>query len=159
MSELRDILGALATAKAKFVVVGGIAMRLHGSTYVTQDVDVVYERSRTNAERVVAALRPFHPRPRGFPADLPFIFDVQTLLVTDILTLESDAGEIDLLATLKGVGSYDAVEAASEVFSLDAFSFRVLSIDGLIAAKTASGRPKDKAGVLELRALREAAQR
>ena len=39
------------------------------------------------------------------------------------------------------------------------FSFRVLSIDGLIAAKTASGRPKDKAGVIELRALREALQK
>jgi hypothetical protein len=159
VSELRDILGALATAKAKFVVVGGIAMRLHGSTYVTQDIDIVYERSRTNAERVVAALGRFRPRPRNFPPDLPFIFDVQTLLVTDILTLESDAGEIDLLATLKGVGNYDSVEAASEVFSLDEFSFRVLSIDGLIAAKTASGRPKDKAGVMELLALREAAQR
>jgi hypothetical protein len=159
VSELRDILGALATARAKFVVVGGIAMRLHGSTYVTQDIDIVYERSRTNAERVVAALGRFRPRPRNFPPDLPFIFDVQTLLVTDILTLESDAGEIDLLATLKGVGNYDSVEAASEVFSLDEFSFRVLSIDGLIAAKTASGRPKDKAGVMELRALREAAQR
>ncbi|MGH7684103.1 MAG: hypothetical protein ACREMT_07160 [Vulcanimicrobiaceae bacterium] len=155
MSGLRDIFGALVREKAWFVVVGGAAMRLHGSTYVTQDVDIVYERSRENAQRIVAALGPFRPRPREFPADLPFIFDVQTLLVADILTLESDAGDIDLLATLKGVGNYPTIEAASEWFSLDDLAFQVLSIDGLIAAKTASGRPKDKAGVVELRALKE----
>lgn len=159
MSELRDVLAALVREKAWFVVVGGVAMRLHGSTYVTQDVDIVYERSRANAERIVAALGPFHPRPRNFPPDLPFIFDVQTLLVTDILTLETEAGDIDLLATLKGVGNYDAVEAASDWFSLDELSFLVLSVEGLIAAKTASGRPKDKAGVIELRALKEALER
>lgn len=156
MSELRDIFRALVDARAKFVVVGGIAMRLHGSTYVTQDVDIVYERTRENAERVVAVLGRYHPRPREFPRDLPFRFDVQTLLVAEILTLESDAGDIDLLATLKGVGNYAAVQAASEAFSLEEFSFRVLSIDGLIAAKTASGRPKDKAGLIELRAIKEA---
>jgi hypothetical protein len=159
VSDLRDILAALVREKAWFVVVGGVAMRLHGSTYVTQDVDIVYERSRANAERIVAALGPFHPRPRNFPPDLPFIFDVQTLLVTDILTLETEAGDIDLLATLKGVGNYDAVEAASDWFSLDEFSFLVLSVEGLIAAKTASGRPKDKAAVIELRALKEALER
>lgn len=156
MTELRDLLAALVREGARFVVVGGAAMQLHGSTYVTQDVDIVYERTRGNAERIVTALGPFHPRPRSFPRDLPFIFDVQTLLVADILTLECDAGDIDLLATLKGVGNYPAVEAASERFGLDDFSFAVLSIDGLIAAKTATGRPKDKAGVIELRALKEA---
>ena len=35
-------------------------------------------------------------------------------------------------------------------------SVRVLSIEGLIAAKTAAGRPKDEPGLVELRALREA---
>lgn len=155
MSELSDILRALIGAKANVVVVGGIAMQLHGSAYLTSDVDFVYERTRENAERLVAALGRFDPRPRGFPSDLPFIFDVQTLMVVEILTLDSTAGAIDLLATLKGVGDYNAVEAASEPFPFEEHSIRILSIDGLIAAKTASGRPKDKAGVIELRALRD----
>ena len=158
MSELHDILGALTRTGAHFVVVGGIAMRLHGSTYVTEDIDLVYERTRPNAEKVVEALRRFKPRPREFPPDLPFRFDVQALLVTEILTLETTAGDLDLLASLKGVGNYAAVEATSEPFTYEDLTFRVLSIDGLIAAKTASGRPKDKAGLLELRALKEAAQ-
>lgn len=156
MTDMRAILSALVAAKAKFVVVGGIAMRLHGSQYLTEDIDLVYERSRANGERMVSALAPFQPRPRVFPEDLPFIFDVQTLVVTDILTLRTTAGDLDLLATLKGVGDFKAVEAASEPYSIGELPFRVLSIDGLIAAKGAAGRPKDKAGVIELRALKEA---
>ena len=131
-------------------------MRLHGSTYLTEDVDLVYERTRRNAEKIVEALRRFKPRPREFPADLPFRFDAQTLLVTEILTLETTAGDLDLLATLKGIGNHAAVDAMSETFAYEDFAFRVLSIDGLIAAKNASGRPKDKVGLVELRALQEA---
>lgn len=155
MTELSDVLRALVDAKAKVVVVGGVAMQLHGSAYLTNDVDFVYERTRENAERIVAALGRFSPRPRGFPSDLPFIFDVQTLMVVEILTLNSTAGAVDLLATLKGVGDYKAVEATSELFPFEDKSIRILSIDGLIAAKSAAGRPKDKAGVIELRALKE----
>jgi hypothetical protein len=155
VTNLRSVLGSLVAVNANFVVVGGIAMQLHGSQYLTEDIDIVYERSRANGEKLIAALGQFQPRPRGFPDDLPFIFDVQTLMVTDILTLGTTAGDIDLLATLKGVGNFKAVEAASEPFSTDDLSFRVLSIDGLIAAKSAAGRPKDKAGVIELRALKE----
>ena len=139
------------------MIVGGIAMQLHGSSYVTQDIDLVYERSSKNAERIVAALLPFEPRPREFPQDLKFIFDVQTLMVTELLTLETTAGDVDLLAHLKGVGDFSAVDAISESFTFTGFSFRVLSVDGLIAAKTAAGRPKDKAGLVELRAIKEAA--
>ena len=130
-------------------------MQLHGSAYLTNDIDFVYERTRNNGQKLYAALAQFNPRPRGFPADLPFIFDVQTLMVSEILTLETTAGAIDLLATLKGVGSYSDVETASEDFSAFGLTFRILSIDGLIAAKSAVDRPKDKAAVIELRALKE----
>lgn len=155
MSDLYAILRALIKTEAKFVVVGGVAMQLHGSAYLTNDVDFVYERTSENGNRIVAALRGFGPRPRGFPPDLSFIFDVQTLIVTEILTLETTAGPIDLLAMLKGVGNYKAVEETSQLFPFEGSSIRALSIDGLIAAKEAAGRPKDKAGVIELRALKE----
>ncbi len=46
-----------------------------------------------NLRRLAAALAPFHPRPRGFPTGLPFIWDEGTLRNTSILTLQTDIGE------------------------------------------------------------------
>ncbi len=106
--------------------------------------------------RLAAALETFKPRPREFPPDLPFIFDAQALLSNELLTLETTAGDVDLLASVKGIGGFDAVATFAESVAYDGFTLQVLSIDGLIIAKRAAGRPKDQAGLLELEALREA---
>jgi predicted nucleotidyltransferase len=156
MTEVRDILRLLAAADARFVVIGGVALQFHGSAYVTLDLDIAYERTRENAKRIATALHPLQPRPRGFPADVPFIFDAQTLMSAEVLTLGTTAGDLDLLATVKGVGSFDAIEASSEPVELQGFSVKILSIDGLIRAKRAAGRPKDEPGLIELEMLREA---
>jgi hypothetical protein len=156
MTSFRDILRALAEHDARVVVVGGFALQLHGSAYITADIDFAYERTRENAKRIVAALAPFNPRPRGFAADLPIVFDPQTLMSSEVLTLETTAGDVDLFAVIKGVGGFGEVDAASETISFDCFAVRVLGIDALIAAKRAAARPKDEPGILELQALKEA---
>ncbi len=140
----------------QFVVVGGFALQLHGSSYTTFDLDLAYERTRENVARLADALSPFAPRPRGFPAGLPFVFDAQTLMTSEILTLETAAGDVDLLATVKGVGGYSEIVRLADAIQVEGRTLRVLSIDGLIAAKRAAGRPKDEAGLVELEALREA---
>jgi hypothetical protein len=156
VNDLRDILRALAKAEARVVIVGGVALQLQGSAYITQDIDFAYERTRENAKRIVDALAPFGPRPRNYPEGVPFLFDAQTLLTHEILTLETSAGDVDLLAAIKGVGGFRDVDAAAETLSFEEFEIRVLSIDALIAAKRAAGRPKDEAGIIELEAMREA---
>lgn len=155
MIELREVLSALVAGEARFVVIGGVALRLHGSAYVTVDLDLAYERTRDNARRMASALGRFAPRPRGFPPDVPFVFDAQTLMSNEVLTLATTAGEIDLLAFVKGVGAFPQVDAAAETIEFDGFALRVLSVDGLIAAKTAAGRAKDRPGLVELEAIKE----
>jgi hypothetical protein len=59
----------LCDAGVDFVVIGGAAATFHGSVRVMYDLDIYYSRySRvsSNVKRLVAALAPFHPRPRGF---------------------------------------------------------------------------------------------
>lgn len=154
--EFFDVIRALVEHDAHFVVVGGVALSLHGSAYVTLDLDIAYERTRENAKRIVAALQAFAPRPRGFPAELPFIFDAQTVLGTQILTLETTICDVDLLGEIPGVGTFPQVDAAAQDFRLRDLVFRILSVDGLIAAKRTANRPKDQAGLVELEGLREA---
>jgi len=52
MSELTQITKRLAAAEVRFVVVGGLASTLHGSSLLTRDVDVACEMSPENLLRV-----------------------------------------------------------------------------------------------------------
>jgi len=56
VTDLGGLLGALADVGVEMIVVGGAAATIHGAARLTQDIDVVYERSPDNLERVVAAL-------------------------------------------------------------------------------------------------------
>ncbi len=136
-------------ADAHVVLIGGLAAVLHGVPIVTNDIDLCYETSADNREKVVAALAPLHPalRVAGMTEDearsLPFFWDNRTLRDTPNVTLHTDAGNVDLLATVQGVGSFTDVLAAADTLDVGGVIITVLDLPGLIAAKTAAGRPKD----------------
>jgi hypothetical protein len=139
----------------QFVLVGGQAMRAQGSAHVTDDLDICYQRSPANLAALVAALSPIHPYLRGAPPGLPFRVDVPTLQAGLNFTLTTDSGDIDLLGEVSGIGGYDQVRKQSEERPLFGSTLRVLSVEGLIAAKKAAGRGKDKLHLLELEELKK----
>ena len=51
------ILGVLNERGVRYVLAGGFAAVIHGSPYVTSDLDVVPEASRANLARLSVALR------------------------------------------------------------------------------------------------------
>jgi hypothetical protein len=153
--ELRTAIEAFARHEVEFIIVGDVALYLYGSAYVTLVLDICYNRRRDNLERLAAALAPYHPRPRGLPPDLPFRWDEQTLQSGTNFTLTTDLGDIDLLGEVAGVGSYADALAASVIMTFYGIDCRMLSLDALIAAKRAAGRPKDLLALPELEALRE----
>lgn len=156
MSLLVEAIIILAKNHVDFVVIGGMAIRSHGSSYLTQDLDVCYSRERENLKRIADALAPYEPRPRGIPDDLPFIWDVATLYNGTNFTFDTTLGNIDLLGEVKGVGTYHEVVGDSVVIDVSGHKVNVLSIDGLIRAKTEAGREKDVGGLKELHALKQA---
>ncbi|MEZ5428147.1 MAG: hypothetical protein R2747_17880 [Pyrinomonadaceae bacterium] len=107
-------------------------------------------------KRIIEALFSHNPRPRNFPDELPFVFDISTLRNGTNFTLETNIGKIDLLGEISGIGDYQAVLAHSEIVRLYGFDVKILSIEGLIKAKRAAGRTKDLLVLPELEALREA---
>ncbi len=155
MTNFEAALTALAKANVTFVVVGGYAAMLLGSALVTQDLDICYERTPENMERLVSALRPYHPRLRGAPEGLPFLFDVQTLSNGMNFTLATDLGDIDLLGHLSGLGEFPAVALDAISMPLFGGEYRVASLDSLIRSKRAAGRSKDLNVLPELEALKE----
>ena len=125
---------------------------------MTFDLEICYARDDDNLARLVEALSPFHPQLRGAPAGLPFIWDVESLRRGLNFTLRTDLGDLDLFGEILGVGSFEQVRAASLPVPLFGIECAVLSLDGLIAAKRAAGRPKDQIILPELEALREIAR-
>jgi len=155
MIELRKALNVLRKGEVEFVLIGGAAMVPHGSAQVTQDLDICYARSRENIRRLVKALAPYRPRLRGVSNDVPFRLDEETLARGMNFTLATDLGDLDLFGEVKGLGPFDVVRATSENVQVFEGTCAILSLDGLIKAKRAAGRPRDLAVLPELEALRE----
>lgn len=155
MIDFRALLRVLAEARVEFILVGGLAATVHGSTRLTLDVDMVYRRSRENIERLVLALAPHRPYLRGAPPGLPFRWEPATVRHGLNFTLTTDIGDLDLLGEIVGGGTYEDLLPHS--ISIQAFGVecRCLGLDRLIEVKRAAGRPKDLEAIAELEAIRE----
>lgn len=153
MLQADQLLTALCQADVAFVIIGGMAAVAHGSSYVTADLDICYQRNPHNYHRLTQALRPFKPRLRDAPADLPFILDARTLEAGLNFTLSTEGGDLDLMGEVAGLGGYDTVKANTEEVELLGYRVWVLTLAGLIRSKQAVGRPKDLRLLAELQAL------
>jgi len=143
----------LGKFEVECVLIGGVAATLHGSTLLTNDLDVCYSRTPANLEKLAKALHEVHAHLRNAPADIPFMLDAETLRHGLNFTFATDIGSLDLLGEVRGVGYYDDVLAGSVTFEMFGYQFPVLELSKLILAKRAAGRPKDMVAVPELEAL------
>ena len=74
MTDFEKLLATLARHEVAFIVAGGAAAIAHGSVRLTQDLDIVYQRSPANLDRLVSALSNLKPYLRGAPPGLPFVW-------------------------------------------------------------------------------------
>ncbi|MBD0348434.1 MAG: hypothetical protein ICV59_04715 [Thermoleophilia bacterium] len=147
------VLATLARHRVDFVLIGGMAGIAHGSALPSFDVDVAYERSDENLERLAAALHELDAELRGAPRDLPFRPDAEILRAGMHFTFETPYGSFDIVADPDGAPSYPHLVRAASEAEVAGERVRLVSIDHLIAMKEATGRPKDKAMAAELRAI------
>jgi len=155
MTRFAELLRLLGATGVEFIVVGGVAAAAHGAARVTLDLDVVYHRTPDNLRRIVAALSPHSPYPRGAPPGLPFRWDDRTVQFGLNFTLATSLGLIDLLGEITGGGTYE--QLLPHCVRLDVFGISCLCIDlpKLIEVKRAAGRPKDFEAIAELETIRD----
>ncbi len=53
MTDFRALFRELDDRKVEFILIGGVAATVHGSSRLTQDLEIVYRRSAENVERLV----------------------------------------------------------------------------------------------------------
>lgn len=151
-----DAIEALIGHRVTFVIIGGFAAQLLGSSLLTGDLDICCARDDENLHRLAKALRALRARLRGVREDVPFLLDAETLRAGDHFTFDTDAGALDCLGRPSGIpGGFEELERAAETLQIDAYRVKVASIDDLIRMKRAAGRSKDLRVVEELGALRD----
>ena len=155
MTDFETLLAALDDGDIAFIIIGGLAATIHGSSRLTQDIDIVYERSDENVERLVRAFAPHNPYLRGTPPGLPFEWSADTIRRGLNFTLTTAVGDIDILGEIVGGGSYDDLIPHTTTVELFARTYRCLDLPRLIHVKRAAGRPKDLEVIAELEALLE----
>jgi hypothetical protein len=155
--EFLNGLEMLVKHRVRFVLIGGVAANLRGSTTITNDLDVCYARDPDNLERLAEALREVHAHLRGAPSDVPFRLDAKTLEMGDGFTFVTDVGSIDVLGHPSGIpGGYEELEAAADDMEIvGGITVKVAALDDIIRMKRAAGRPKDLIEVEVLGALRD----
>jgi predicted nucleotidyltransferase len=152
--EPQRILGLLTARGVDFVLVGGYAAVLHGSPRVTRDLDLCYATDSANLRALGKVLTELHARPAAPDADLPFVADERTLAQVELLTLETDAGRLDLMTAPAGSPGYERLRSNAARYEVGGFLVKVAEIDDLLLMKAAAGRPKDLADIAELEAIR-----
>ena len=133
----------------------GFGAILHGSSYVTRDLDVCAVLTQSNVEKLRSSLRDLHPTHRHNPNKLSFLDDPAPGTPIGNLYLNTDLGPLDLLSELMGVGDFDRVASRAVEVEMFGQRVRVISLEDLIAAKEALGRDKDLLAAKELRAILE----
>jgi hypothetical protein len=148
------LIGALVGADVDFVVIGGVAVVVQASPRFTRDLDISYATDTGNLERLGTLLVSLDARLRGVEDDVPFTPDARTLRHTEMLTLTTRDGDLDLLADPPGSPGYRALRRHADIMDLEGNRVRVASLEDLIEMKRAAGRPHDEIDIESLEVAR-----
>lgn len=161
--DVRDFLTALSAGGVRHVVVGAHALAVQGLVRATEDIDILVEPTRLNAQRLAVAVREF----AGVSLEY-FRVSIEDLSRPDIgffMGVEPD--RIDVLTRIAGLGFERAWRdrVPAKIAGVEVYA---LGLTSLIAAKRASagrrppGSPKalqDQADLAWLVAERERRRR
>jgi hypothetical protein len=142
-----DVLRAFQQAQVEYVLVGGVAVNLHGIVRATEDIDFFVRLEPQNIERLKTALRSLWSDP-----------EIDQIRAEDFETYPTlrygPPGEdlvIDVLTSLGTAFRYEDLE--SEVLSFEGVQVRVATPATLVRMKRNTLRPIDRADAAALARL------
>jgi predicted nucleotidyltransferase len=153
-SHLEQVAELLLAHGVRFIVIGGQAESLMGSPRVTYDVDLCYERTPDNLQRLADALKKLNPALRGVPPGLPFIIDARALALGSNFTFTTMYGDLDLLGYVEPLGNFESIDKRATTERLGSLNLRVIDLEDLIKVKEHIRRSKDQDSLFQLYAIR-----
>lgn len=150
---------ALHEAEVRYVVVGGVAVVLHGHARLTVDVDLVIDLEPTAALRTIEVLqglglKPVAPVPARSFAD-PEVrerwVEEKHMVVFSMVHPSDPTRVVDLFA--RNPMPFEELWQRSQLVYMSGCPVRVAALADLIAMKQAAGRSEDLADVALLRTM------
>lgn len=139
-----DVIRALERAGVEYILVGGVAVNLHGIARATEDVDFFVRSGSENVERLKTALKSLW--------DDPEIDQIRAEDFGVYPTLRygppNESFVIDVLTRLGTAFRYEDLE--SEVVTIEGTPVRVATPETLVKMKRGTLRPIDKADAAAL---------
>ncbi len=154
--SMYSLLAALSEARVDYVLVGGLAVSLHGYQRVTLDVDVVLSLSDANLSRFIECARASNLKP-VLPLPIEALRDAaqidrwhreKGMLAFALRGPDAMATVIDIL--VRPVVPFEVLKRNAVLKRVGPLSIPVAAIDDLIALKTGTGRNKDVLDIEEL---------
>ena len=154
-TDFKTLLNKLSDNNFEFILIGGFAASVYGSSYVTHDLDVCAVLTPGNIEKLRNILSDLHPKHRITVNKPSFLEIPQELEGINNLYLETDAGVLDFISNVIGVG--DFLELSKNAIEIKIFGriCKIISLDDLIKTKTTLKRPKDILVAEELEIIRK----
>jgi hypothetical protein len=146
---IRNLVRKLVAADVRFVVVGGVAVVLHGYARLTVDLDLIVELEEESLLKCVdvlesAGLRPKVPVSARELADASkrqLWIDEKNMRVFAMTDPADPRRTVDLFVEYPV--DFEELWRNSVVLDLGDFNLRIASIEHLIAMKKMASRPKD----------------
>jgi hypothetical protein len=147
---------SLAKHEVRYLLVGGLAVNLHGIPRMTMDVDVVIALDPENVDHFINAARELAMRP-VLPIALADLADPnkrdewvsrRNLIAFALREREPSAPTVDVLLAVDL--AFDAAYKRRVVRDLDGVMISLAAVPDLIAMKRQSGRPQDENDIEQL---------
>ncbi len=149
--EIDALLRELARSALRFVVIGGIAVGVHGYVRATKDIDICPSPDADNLALLAALLRDLAARQIGIEdftaAEQPLDrLDPADLAQGGNFRLRTRLGDLDIMQWVAGIEddqAFAALDADAIEVALDGERLRVCSLANLRRMKEAAARPQD----------------
>ena len=132
MSDVSDperVFAVPAEREVEYVVVGGLAVQVHGHVRTTNDLDLIPEPGRQNLARLADSLHDLGARVLN-PGSECLAIDVEMLRGATLWQFATTAGDIDVLHDAPGV--IDFVELRERALEVQLGDLRIRSPDARI---------------------------
>lgn len=154
--DLIRLFETLARHGVDYVVIGGVAVQVHGHRRTTMDLDLVPRRSEDNLRRLGSALEELEAQPRDAPqgeAQISAADPERLAIAAAVPPLSTRHGQLHILNEPKGARPFDRLRDAALVVKVEGIEIPIVALDDLLRMKRASGRPADLEDIAALVAL------